>query len=130
MDFRTDARYDCSFGSVIHQCHRKNHSSELIQRLRYPGAFYRINYNYKDRYLFEANGRYDGSSKFPKDDRFGFFPSFSVGWNIARESRMEKALDYVSDLKLRASRDRSVTRILVTTAIILPCSRWVTATTG
>lgn len=67
------------------------------------GAFYRINYNYKDRYLFEANGRYDGSSKFPKDDRFGFFPSFSVGWNIARESWMEKALDYVSDLKLRAS---------------------------
>lgn len=67
------------------------------------GAFYRINYNYKDRYLFEANGRYDGSSKFPKDDRFGFFPSFSAGWNIARESWMEKALDYVSDLKLRAS---------------------------
>lgn len=67
------------------------------------GAFYRINYNYKDRYLFEANGRYDGSSKFLKDDRFGFFPSFSVGWNIARESWMEKALDYVSDLKLRAS---------------------------
>lgn len=67
------------------------------------GAFYRINYNYKDRYLFEANGRYDGSSKFPKDDRFGFFPSFSVGWNIARESWMEKTLDYVSDLKLRAS---------------------------
>lgn len=67
------------------------------------GAFYRINYNYKDRYLFEANGRYDGSSKFPKDDRFGFFPSFSVGWNIARESWMEKELDYVSDLKLRAS---------------------------
>lgn len=67
------------------------------------GAFYRINYNYKDRYLFEANGRYDGSSRFPKDDRFGFFPSFSVGWNIARESWMEKALDYVSDLKLRAS---------------------------
>lgn len=67
------------------------------------GVFYRINYNYKDRYLFEVNGRYDGSSKFPKDDRFGFFPSFSVGWNIAREAWMEKALDYVSDLKLRAS---------------------------
>lgn len=67
------------------------------------GAFYRINYNYKDRYLFEANGRYDGSSKFPKNDRFGFFPSFSVGWNIARETWMEKAQDYVSDLKLRAS---------------------------
>lgn len=82
-------------GKIIPQ---NSYSDYAIQ-----GAFYRINYNYKDRYLFEANGRYDGSSKFPKDDRFGFFPSFSVGWNIARESWMEKALDYVSDLKLRAS---------------------------
>ena len=67
------------------------------------GAFYRVNYSYKDRYLFEANGRYDGSSKFPKNDRFGFFPSFSLGWNIAKESWMEKIQNYVSELKLRAS---------------------------
>lgn len=88
-----------SFTSAIGKIIPQNSYSDYAIR----GAFYRINYNYKDRYLFEANGRYDGSSKFPKDDRFGFFPSFSVGWNIARESWMEKALDYVSDLKLRAS---------------------------
>lgn len=88
-----------SFTSVTGKIIPQNSYSDYAIR----GAFYRINYNYKDRYLFEANGRYDGSSKFPKDDRFGFFPSFSVGWNIARESWMEKALDYVSDLKLRAS---------------------------
>lgn len=88
-----------SFTSATGKISPQNSYSDYAIR----GAFYRINYNYKDRYLFEANGRYDGSSKFPKDDRFGFFPSFSVGWNIARESWMEKALDYVSDLKLRAS---------------------------
>ena len=67
------------------------------------GGFFRFNYNYKDKYLFEANGRYDGSSKVPKDDRFGFFPSFSAGWNIARESWMEKAEGWLNELKIRAS---------------------------
>lgn len=67
------------------------------------GGFFRVNYNYKDKYLFEANGRYDGSSKFPKSNRFGFFPSASVGWNIAQESFMEKTQDWLGMLKLRAS---------------------------
>lgn len=67
------------------------------------GGFFRVNYNYKDKYLFEANGRYDGSSKFPKDSRFGFFPSVSVGWNIAQEAFMEKTQDWLGMLKIRAS---------------------------
>jgi len=67
------------------------------------GAFYRLNYDYEGRYLFEANGRYDGSSKFPKKSRFGFFPSFSVGWNIAREAFMEPVSGWMSELKLRGS---------------------------
>lgn len=67
------------------------------------GAFYRLNYDYKGKYLFETNGRYDGSSKFPKNDRFGFFPSVSVGWNIARENFMVKTQDWLGEFKLRAS---------------------------
>ncbi len=67
------------------------------------GAFYRLNYDYEGKYLFETNGRYDGSSKFPKNDRFGFFPSVSVGWNIARETFMEKTQSWLGELKLRAS---------------------------
>lgn len=67
------------------------------------GAFYRINYIYKERYLFEANGRYDGTSRFPKDDRFGFFPSFSVGWRISNENFMLGVRDWLDNLKLRAS---------------------------
>ncbi len=67
------------------------------------GGFFRVNYNFKDRYLLEVNGRYDGSSKFPKDSRFGFFPSVSAGWNIAQEKFMEKTRKYIDGLKLRGS---------------------------
>ncbi|WP_236974043.1 SusC/RagA family TonB-linked outer membrane protein [Membranihabitans maritimus] len=67
------------------------------------GAFYRLNYIYDDKYLFEANGRYDGTSRFPKDDRFGFFPSFSVGWRISEENFMAATRDFMSNLKIRAS---------------------------
>ena len=49
------------------------------------------------------NGRYDGSSRFASDHRWGFFPSVSLGWNITRESFMEKYLEVLSNLKLRAS---------------------------
>src|SRR5690625_7868550 len=48
--------------------------------------FGRINYHFKDRYLFEFNGRYDGSSRFPKNNRWGFFPSVSMGYVISEET--------------------------------------------
>lgn len=67
------------------------------------GAFYRANYILKDRYILELNGRYDGSSRFPKDKRFGFFPSVSAAWNVSREPFM-KALEPTLNLfKIRAS---------------------------
>lgn len=50
------------------------------------GAFARVNYIFNDRYLFEFNGRYDGTSRFRKEDRFKFFPSFSAGWRVSEES--------------------------------------------
>lgn len=67
------------------------------------GGFFRVNYNYLDKYLLEVNGRYDGSSKFPKDSRYGFFPSVSAGWNIAQEKFMESTKNWLGSLKLRAS---------------------------
>ncbi|MGP1623156.1 SusC/RagA family TonB-linked outer membrane protein [Bacteroides heparinolyticus] len=67
------------------------------------GFFGRINYDYDGRYLVEVNGRYDGSSRFAPDHRWGFFPSVSLGWNINRERFMESLTDVVSNLKLRAS---------------------------
>lgn len=67
------------------------------------GVFYRLNYILKDRYLFEATGRYDGTSRFPKEDRFGFFPSFSAGWRVSEEGFMEGTKGFLDDLKIRAS---------------------------
>lgn len=67
------------------------------------GFFGRINYDYDGKYLLELNGRYDGSSRFASDHRWGFFPSVSVGWNIHREKFMESLLPTVSNLKLRVS---------------------------
>ena len=67
------------------------------------GGFFRVNYNYLDKYLLEVNGRYDGSSKFPKSSRFGFFPSVSPGWQIAQERFMNSTRHWLDGLKLRAS---------------------------
>jgi TonB-linked SusC/RagA family outer membrane protein len=67
------------------------------------GAFYRLNYNYDERYLLELNGRYDGTSRFPKTDRFGFFPSVSAGWRISEEKFFSKVRPVISQLKFRGS---------------------------
>lgn len=64
--------------------------------------FGRINYAFDNRYLFEMNMRYDGSSRFSPDSRWGLFPSFSAGWRISEEEFM-KDIDWLSNLKLRAS---------------------------
>ena len=67
------------------------------------GFFGRINYDYDGRYLVEVNGRYDGSSRFASGNRWGFFPSVSLGWNITREEFMSSVTDVLSNLKLRGS---------------------------
>jgi len=67
------------------------------------GIFGRINYNFDEKYLVEINGRYDGASKFPKSQRFGFFPSVSAGWRVNKESFMEWSDAWLNDLKVRAS---------------------------
>ncbi len=63
----------------------------------------RLTYDYDSKYLFEANMRYDGSSRFGEENRFGIFPSFSAGWNIAKESFMDGLSETVNVLKLRGS---------------------------
>ncbi|CAG5005644.1 TonB-dependent receptor P26 [Dyadobacter sp. CECT 9275] len=65
--------------------------------------FGRVNYNYKEKYLFEANARYDGSSRFAAGNKYAIFPSFSAGWRIIQEPFMTSLSDVVTDLKLRAS---------------------------
>ncbi len=67
------------------------------------GLFYRLNYIYDNKYIVELNGRYDGSSRFPKEKRFGFFPSVSLAWRIDSESFFDPLQETISNLKLRAS---------------------------
>ena len=67
------------------------------------GGFYRLNYAFKDRYLVEFNGRYDGSSKFPNDQRYAFFPSVSAGWRLSKEPFWKVNPNVITDVKIRAS---------------------------
>lgn len=67
-------------------------------RLSYFG---RIQYDYENKYLFEANMRADASSRFPKDNRWGFFPAFSAGWRLSEEAFIKDRFDWLSNLKLR-----------------------------
>lgn len=72
--------------------------------LAYQSWFGRVAYSYADKYLLQANIRYDGSSRFHTDYRWGAFPSFSAGWVMSEESFIkDKNVDWLSFLKLRAS---------------------------
>lgn len=64
--------------------------------------FGRVNYDYAGKYLVEATFRYDGSTFFPKDNRFGFFPGISAGWRISEENFM-KQFTFLNNLKIRGS---------------------------
>ncbi len=65
--------------------------------------FGRINYNYKERYLLEANVRFDGSSRFAKGNRWGIFPSFSGAWRLSEEPWMSEVKNTLTEMKIRAS---------------------------
>ena len=67
------------------------------------GYFGRFSYNFKEKYLFEVNARYDGSSKFESKSRWGFFPSLSAGYNISKEAFWSSIEPYVNSLKIRGS---------------------------
>lgn len=65
--------------------------------------FGRLNYSYMDKYLVEVNARYDGTSRFPSSGRWGLFPSISLGWRLSEESFIKDNIEWLNNLKLRAS---------------------------
>jgi TonB-linked SusC/RagA family outer membrane protein len=67
------------------------------------GVFGRLNYNYDEKYLLEFSARYDGSSRFAPESRWGFFPSFSAGYNISKESFWDPIGQVVNNFKVRGS---------------------------
>lgn len=92
------------------------------------GFFGRINYSFSDKYLFEANIRYDGTSKFPKDLRWRAFPSFSAGWIISEESWMNWSKSVLPFLKIRGSwgtiGDQTVPNTLYTSFLPIGENNW------
>ncbi|MDR0745556.1 MAG: TonB-dependent receptor [Mediterranea sp.] len=77
--------------------------SDLIEPWKMASLFGRLNYDYKSRYLFEANFRYDGSSRLAPGKRWGLFPSFSLGWRVSEEKFFEPLKKHIDNLKLRAN---------------------------
>ena len=78
-------------------------NSDQIATWATAAFFGRFTYNFKEKYLFEANLRYDGSSRLAPSTRWNTFPSFSAGWNIDKEDFFQGAKATIQGLKLRAS---------------------------
>lgn len=72
-------------------------------RWRVAGFMFRLNYSFDERYLFEVNGRYDGSSKFPTYSQWGFFPSASAAWRVSKEPWWKIDPKWITSLKIRGS---------------------------
>lgn len=81
----------------------KNTSSVSNYTTTARAVFGRAMYDYKSRYLFEFDLRYDGSSKFPKSNRFQTYPTFSFGWRISEENFMNSTREWLDNMKIRGS---------------------------
>ncbi len=93
--------YPLSNNVVENRGRRYNNTASSSATESYLVSFFgRINYTLLDRYLFTATVRQDGSSRFHKDNRWGLFPSFALGWKLKEEAFL-KEIDVLSDLKLR-----------------------------
>src|SRR5690606_20191016 len=97
-EFPNNELYEIDAGATVRATNGGGRSRNTL-----ASYFGRAKYNYGERYLLEANFRYDGSSRFPQDGRWGLFPSFSAGWRLSQENFFQSALPWVSDLKLRGS---------------------------
>ncbi|HTI10419.1 MAG TPA: TonB-dependent receptor [Puia sp.] len=107
---RYDSLYAYRQGFLNNSLSQLNAASTLGQQtggtandVALRSVFGRIRYAFEDKYLLEANLRYDGSSRFGEGNKWGTYPSFSAGWNISKENFFEPLLDKVSALKLRGS---------------------------
>lgn len=100
----TDRHADYDYPSLTDGQVYKQLDTNIRNEWSSLGLFARVNYNYKYRYLAEVNFRADGASRFPRNQRWGYFPSVSIGWNVTEEPFMEKLKDaFMDNLKLRAS---------------------------
>ena len=89
---------DLDNGDVLSMTNSGSHYEWAM--LSYYG---RLNYNFKERYLLEVNGRWDASTRFKGNNQWGFFPSVSAGWRISEEPFFQGIKNSINDLKIRGS---------------------------
>lgn len=95
-NFPSNTLYELNAGSASNQ-----QATGKAEEWALRSGFGRVTYNFNERYLLEVNARYDGSSRFPKDNRFGLFPSLSAGWRLSEEEFFH--VKWIDELKLRGS---------------------------
>lgn len=89
-------------GTIISESASYN-SNQGLNETSINSLFGRAGYNFSGKYFAEFNFRYDGSSKFAKDNRWGFFPSVALAWRVTEENFMDASRDWLNDLKIRSS---------------------------
>lgn len=97
-DFTADQAWNLSSQGTPYQVNKYNNADDNLLSF-----FGRANYNFQDKYLVSATFRADGSSKFSKNNRWGYFPSAAVAWRISAENFMQNTQNWLDDLKLRFS---------------------------
>ena len=101
---KTHRHADYNYPTTTDGIQYRDMNSSVAGEWSSMGLFARVNYNYKYRYLAEVNFRADGASRFPSDQRWGYFPSASIGWNITEEKFMSKVKQkFLDNMKIRAS---------------------------
>lgn len=96
--FPNNLLYQLDAGATTNQ-----QTSGNANEYAFRSYFARLNYDFGGKYLFEANVRYDGSSRFAPDNRYGVFPAVSAGWRLSEESFIKDNISWVNELKIRAS---------------------------
>jgi len=97
-NFPNNLLYQLDAGATTNQ-----QNSGYANEYAFRSFFSRLNYDFAGKYLFEANIRYDGSSRFAPDNRYGVFPAVSVGWRASEEAFIKENMSWISELKIRAS---------------------------
>lgn len=103
VDFDVTSLHELDMGNNIQDDNGRPNVDGNSSIFRRAGFVGRINYAYENRYLLELAARYDGSSRFPSENRWGFFPAASAGWRISEEPFFVDYKDKIEQLKLRAS---------------------------
>ncbi len=101
-DFSMDA-LDQLFAATMNPQVGVNTGKNDLYKNIVRGYIGRINYDYASKYLIELSGRYDGSSRFPSNSRWNFFPAVSAGWRLSEENFIKNNVSFISNLKLRGS---------------------------